>query len=584
MIVTVRQDSLTQRSFIYMEISMNLLLKRIGMTALVPIVSSMGIVQAEARDISTASTTKVVKAQSDFPEALPIYKVTEHGISKDQVEALAKALNIKALELDQYGAVHFSDINTFLSLPMKAEAPEYPRDSEDEGGIIYEGFDYQAIEKIKVLDVKSATAKFSGALSETRLLPSGAVPLTSHSRFEAVSSKGKVIADQPIDTAVSLQFRLNDVSLEGPGANIRAAFGGDGNVTQLSYAFRSLKEAGKVLVVDENEARNRCATWTTTFNKALARDITPSLAYFAPPMSERIEILAPSIRCEAVDAEGVASQIYFVPAAVDAKPTQIEPTEQKYRSKLFGMLDFDINLGIIRDAHAAFNRRDVGSEGTGPCSGLPHTATNIASFNDRMILDGVAVQFSWLDANAWEQDWKDPSFSGDDQDWVDDVDMAYWQGHGSPGGFSFSGCSSNDDTFLSNSDALWGNRNVEWISLFTCLVLASESGGDRWWERWGSAFDRLHQINSFDTVSYHSSQHGGIFANYMLRNNPMTVRQAWAQASIDDQPAQVIWATMGVISNGNLSNYNDHYWGKGSVGPDIPASQVGGYWRLSGGS
>jgi hypothetical protein len=61
----------------------------------------------------------------------------------------------------------------------------------------------------------------------------------------------------------------------------------------------------------------------------------------------------------------------------------------------------------------------------------------------------------------------------------------------------------------------------------------------------GAAFDRLHQINSFDTVSYHSSQHGGIFADYMLRSNPMTVRQAWAQASIDDQPEQVTWGDYG---------------------------------------
>ncbi len=64
----------------------------------------------------------------------------------------------------------------------------------------------------------------------------------------------------------------------------------------------------------------------------------------------------------------------------------------------------------------------------------------------------------------------------------------------------------------------------------------------------------------------------------------MKVRQAWAQASIDDQPPQVVWATMGVFGAGGLTNYNDHFWGRGSVGPDIPAGQITGYWWIAGGS
>ncbi|MET0070548.1 MAG: DUF6345 domain-containing protein [Candidatus Thiodiazotropha sp.] len=563
---------------------MNLSRKSKGAWLILPIASAIGLSTSTGFAFDAYPGSKPGTKLTGFPESAPIYKVRSHGIEQDQAVLLAESFAIKELALDEHGAAHFTDNKAFLSLPMKALAPDNYRDSEDEGGLIYEGFDYDAIARIEVLDLDSASTKVSDVLRGTGLLPPGATPLASHTRFEAVSAKGDPLVEQAIDTAVSFQFSLGEIPLEGPGANIRAAIGTDGSLTQLSYAYRGLEEAGVVLIVDEQEAAKRCATWTTSPDSVGTREITPSLAYYAPPLSERIETLMPSIRCEAVNAKGVASQIYFVPAALDAQPVPLDPDGVKPRSRLLGLFDFDFNFGLIRNAHAAFNRRDVGSEGTGPCSGLPNTGTNIGTFNNRMILDGVAVQFSWLDANAWEQDWKDPSFSGYDQDWVDDVDMAYWQGHGSPDGFSFSGCSSNDDTFLSKSDALWGNRNVEWISLFTCLVLKAEHNGDRWWQRWGPAFDRLHQINSFDTVSYHSAQHGGIFADYMLRNNPMTVRQAWAQASIDDQPAQVIWATMGVISDGNLTNYNDHYWGKGSVGPDIPASQKSGYWRLSGGS
>jgi hypothetical protein len=89
------------------------------------------------------------------------------------------------------------------------------------------------------------------------------------------------------------------------------------------------------------------------------------------------------------------------------------------------------------------------------------------------------------------------------------------------------------------------------MSLFTCQVLEDSTGGQSWAQRWGQAFRGLHQINSFTTVSYNSANHGGKFGHYMWRspflwwNNPMKVRDAWAQASIDTQPASVRWATMG---------------------------------------
>jgi hypothetical protein len=331
-------------------------------------------------------------------------------------------------------------------------------------------------------------------------------------------------------------------------------------------------------VVDDQEGRKRCADWSGGEYPAGSKVVAADLAYYAPPLSEKLGRLTPSYRCRLQDASGAVSQVFFVPAAVDAKrPPRPEPQAPR-------------QAAIAQGALRSLSRVDVGSEGTGPCSGLPWTGANVAGFNNRMSSAGVPVQFTWLDANAWEDDWKEPSLGGHDSDWVDDVDMAYWQGHGWPFGFSFSGCSSIDDASLVNTDARWGNRDAEWMSLFTCLVLAEEDGGQRWWQRWGPAFQGLHQINSFHTVSYHSSQHGGIYANYLVRtpflwwNQPLKVREAWAQAAIDDQPADVVWASMGPIGAGGLVNYDDYFWGKGPVGPDVLPSQITGFWRLSGGS
>jgi hypothetical protein len=347
----------------------------------------------------------------------------------------------------------------------------------------------------------------------------------------------------------------------------------------LLYAARQFTPAGEIAVIDLSKARERCAEWSRRPGENREKVVAADIAYYAPPLSAKIERLEPSYRCRSVDANGASSQVFFVPAAVDARQPQL-PAPQPARKV----------AAVGKAAVKSLSMVDVGSEGTGPCSGLPFTGINVGTFNSRMSSAGIPVEFSWLDANAWEDDWKDPSLSGHDSDWVDHVDMAYWQGHGWPFGFSLSGCSSIDDAAVENKDARWGNGDAEWMSLFTCLVLAQEDGGQQWWQRWGPAFQGLHQINSFHTVSYHSAQHGGIYANYLVRIpfpwwvQPLKVRVAWAQAAIDDQPADVVWASMGPIGQGGSVNYDDYFWGKGPVGPDVLPAQISGYWRISGNS
>lgn len=511
-----------------------------------------------------------------------VYEVVAHGLSPSEAELLQEAFAVREMALDDFGVARYVDEDAFLSLPMKTiEAIEH--DSEGDATFVFESFDFNAIADMRVLNRQDAVARTGETLSSLELLPRWAEAATSHTLFEATNTDGETLADQPIDTAVSYRFRLGEAPLEGPGAKIRVAFDGAGQVTQLLYSMRRLEPTAEVPIVGREEAVERCANWNVGSDRYREQDVIgATLAYYAPPLSNRIDRLEPSYRCETRYPNGAVGQVYFVPALVDATRPELPETEQERRPTTAASLS--------EPTAALVGRVDVGSEGTGPCSGLPNTAANVAGFNNRMSSAGVTVQFSWVDANAWEDDWKDPAFNGNDSSWVDDVDMAYWQGHGWPEGFSFSGCSSIDDTSMTNDDARWGNRDVEWVSLFTCLVLDAESGGESWAQRWGSAFHRLHQINSFDTVSYHSSQHGGIYANYLVRrpflwwNDPMKVRQAWAQASIDDQPQQVVWATMGVIGSGGLVNYNDYFWGRGSVGPDVPAAQITGYWRLSGNS
>ncbi|MFD1151308.1 DUF6345 domain-containing protein [Saccharothrix hoggarensis] len=515
----------------------------------------------------TGATATASATGTSAAAELPVYGVRSAGLTPDQAAALQRAFGLEDVHLAEDGSVSFADEATYLHVPGLDRGAGKP--DEDGSETTLTSLDVDALSRLRAIPVEDATGKALETLRGAGLLPANATPTAAHTTFEVVGADTKPVLSAPLDTAVSFAFTLDGVPLEGPGAKLRVAFDGQGAVSGLTYSTREVVEVGRVPVLTLDEGRERCA-------KVLGASVRPtgvSYVYEAPPLSEKVDRLDPGFRCDGVNSDGAAVQAVIVGAAVDARLPQPGPVDPPREE---GSL-----------APQWTNRIDVGSEGTGPCSGLPWTANNLSTFNNRFTAAGVPVQFSWVNHNAWERDFKDPVFpGGQDHLYADDVDMTYWQGHGSPTGFSFAGCSSNTDTFLSKDEARWGNKDVEWMSLFTCSILQASSGGQSWAARWGKAFRGLHQINSFDTVSYHSAVHGGKFANYLVRqpflwwNKPMKVRDAWAQASIDTQPASVRWATMGPIGGGGLANFDDYFWNKGPVGPDtLP---TGGYWRISG--
>ncbi|WP_199441490.1 DUF6345 domain-containing protein [Umezawaea beigongshangensis] len=528
-----------------------------------------GLITTTAFAGAGASTALAASA----PE-LPYFHVASEGLDQNRAAALRAAFDLREVRRTGSGAVAFVDEENHLRVPSvrlgDGEA------DEDGGRTALTGIDFAALGRITALPEDQAAKRAVEGLRAAGALPGNARPTTGRTTFDVVDDQGRTRVSAPLDTAVSFTFDLGGIPLVGPGADLRVAFDPTGRVTQLSHSARTLERAGTVAVLDLAGGRERCA-------EALGKNVrvgTASYVYDAPALGEEVDRLEPSFRCDGIASDGSATQAITVPAAVDATlpvPAPPQPPRQEVRSAPDAQTRSTAPIA-------------VGSEGTGPCSGLPWTAQNIASFNAEFSGRGVPVQFSWLDGNAWESDFKDSSLPGGHDDvYADDVDMTYWQGHGAPTGFSFAGCSDHDDSFLSNTDAHWGNTDdVEWMSLFTCSILQGTSGGQTWAQRWGRAFRGLHQINSFDTVSWHRADHGGIYGDYLMRapflwwNHPMKVRDAWAQASIDTQPASVRWATMGPVGPSGLANFDDYFHGRGT-GPGVDTPSASGfYWRISG--
>ena len=205
-------------------------------------------------------------------------------------------------------------------------------------------------------------------------------------------------------------------------------------------------------------------------------------------------------------------------------------------------------------------------------------------FKAQMAARGIPTAFDWRGWAAFEKDFKDFTKGGWDRSYVDNVDAQWYTGHGSPGSFTFKG--NSDDKWITPSDAIWGDWDLEWMQLESCQVLADTNGHSDYFSRWGGTIDGLHMLNGFHTNAYCvAGGTGGSFADYLFPawwHGPRTVRNAWAQMALDREPTGVVYRSMGNLASGYVSNIGDYFWGQGPTGPDIRLSNRIGMWAITG--
>lgn len=205
-------------------------------------------------------------------------------------------------------------------------------------------------------------------------------------------------------------------------------------------------------------------------------------------------------------------------------------------------------------------------------------------------------RFNRGDADTWEEHFKCVAMGGTDPDWIDDVDFAYFAGHGAGpgtvptgvgrgGGFTL-GVDAHDDWVLAaipgNREPRWGDGKLEWIVLDVCSALALKTDGDGveylLGERWANpdVMHGLHYILGFRTSAGDSCDRGRLFAEYLTGvrdGTKYTVREAWRRATEDTEGSSTQGAYLRAYSPGR-DTYNDHIYEYGSVSEDPdPASQ-----------
>ena len=256
---------------------------------------------------------------------------------------------------------------------------------------------------------------------------------------------------------------------------------------------------------------------------------------------------------------------------------------------------------------------------------------------------GGSQRFCWLADTSWPGDYIEPAHAGsiEPDPWINgDADYSNWginttnimlyNGDGSPWGFTemYPGATLADynasggaslstpgsgttvqigsQSYAVNYSGSWGapnpNDNLQWLAMYACQILEDDSSNPDPWLRWGPAFNGLHSLLGFETeasdagIGFMSDFPANILGYFSISifgdtlyfpQPPQTLVQGWLNAAIANQMGTP--AAMGPIWNLDIDgislsicDYSDHYWGKGTVGLDIPQSLINGWWYIQG--
>lgn len=302
----------------------------------------------------------------------------------------------------------------------------------------------------------------------------------------------------------------------------------------------------------------------------------------------------------AVDANGVSAQ------AITSLPVTARPAPDTHNSVTYG----------------CESPNDPGA----------WTGDRVAWQSAMSTFGGGSERFCWLADSSWPGDYIEPTPPGtlDSLPWIDgDADYSNWGintanivfyiGDSNPEVFAemYPGATpadyntsaggsvwapTNSTTVQIGSQGYdvayagaWGaphpNDQLQWLPMYACNLLENDANAPSPWLRWGPAFNGLHSVLAFHTEALDSNSFVSDFClgflGFPFFFEPQTIVQAWlnaANATNIGTPAamgpivniDVLGVTLGI------SDYADHYWGKGTVGPTIPQELINGWWYIKG--
>ena len=531
----------------------------------------------------------------DAPRDILTYALLDGSVAGSQAETLANNLDWEAVQwVREDGAVAWLDPSGFQAIPTLTVAGSSQEDLNvneayafDETGIAALPGPLVGEEAVSTTD-QALVAAGLDPLDRLKNVEATVTPRVGHSRFEWVDTNGGPRYDVRLDTHVDYEIALPGGAVEsvpviGPGASVKIVVDPLARATLVHYELWNLEADETVQVLSDNAAQEACSealkglagNSTRLLGQQLdGLEAAADLVYYAPSFGSSATTLFPYFQCSgtAVIADRTIELRQTLIPAGDGIPAIFPATDVALPTR----------DGPTTIQPSQSSDTDVGSEWIGESQGLGGSEANAGGFVSHFNSLGTTVLFEWGDFNAWEQDFKDPTNGGDDSNWVDDADAVFYTGHANGDGFTFPG--TNDDGFLRFDDARWGQIDLEWLVIAACGPLQVTSGGVEWYDRWGPAFDGLHLLLAYATVSNDNVSEGDYYARGLTGDlwflPALPVRVSWGLAATLVQPSSVTYGYMGVSGSGGLTNHDDYFWGYGSGGSDIEPADITGFWMV----
>lgn len=213
-------------------------------------------------------------------------------------------------------------------------------------------------------------------------------------------------------------------------------------------------------------------------------------------------------------------------------------------------------------------KREVGLEAISNYSGtgLPTLSTSVDCVNGiynalSSYSDSWMKKYTFTDKNVWELDFKSVSLGGNDWKCADSVDLLAYCGHGYRDMGLVMSNQSNSDAYVSRSDLLLGDVDLEWFLTFTCNFLNCNK------DDIGRAMNGLHVMCGYKTDMTVTANGGYIFALYASLGGKSVI-EAWRMYGVLTQDIQNANKTAAFF---HVSCANDHLWGFGDTASDPPA-------------
>lgn len=201
-------------------------------------------------------------------------------------------------------------------------------------------------------------------------------------------------------------------------------------------------------------------------------------------------------------------------------------------------------------------------------------------FGDRLD-DAGWSQREWGDNNVLEIHFKKVgSGNGDDDDYTDSEDIAYFAGHGwyddpnmqDPDVTCMWVATQNDDMFVEYMDCELGDVDLEWLLADCCELLNDDS-----YDSWHDAMDGLHLICGSKDPLYDVDS--GVHVSDLLIDDGLfdvaqTIKSSWFSGMDVHHSNPTVIRVLGET----LDCGNDYIWGQGTVCSDPSHDSVAYLW------